>query len=266
MVYTAAGSGDVKMKCGICGRTNHPTKKCRFKGQSKCDICDWFGHKEADCYSNPANHGKGRENRRDMGKRNPVLNRDKGKGRANVALDSDSDNDAEKLGERFEANVTIVDTSDSEMSTAVKASLSAYSWIADSGATIHVCAQRDAFATYEPLTGRTVKGLGNKSVSAIGQGIVILRSKNNGEVTEITCHKTLHVPEAHENLFSLARFRSGGGHLTLVDGPMILSDPIGNQLMTASKKNGLFYLNASTVIHDTANVTVKVKWRSGTAA
>ena len=97
-------------------------------------------------------------------------------------------------------------------------------------------------------------------MSAIGQGIVILRSKNNGEVTEVTCHKTLHVPKAHENLFSLTCFHSGGGHLTLVDGPMILSDLIWNQLMTVSKKNGLFYLNASTVTHDTANVTIKVKW------
>ena len=70
-----------------------------------------------------------------------MLNRDKGKGCTNVVLDSDSDDDAKKLGEHFEANVTIVDTSDSEMSMAIKASLSAYSWIADSGATVHVCAQ-----------------------------------------------------------------------------------------------------------------------------
>ena len=40
--------------CGHCGMRSHETKECRFLGQSRCSICNRFGHKTDDCYSRKA--------------------------------------------------------------------------------------------------------------------------------------------------------------------------------------------------------------------
>ena len=62
------------------------------------------------------------------------------------------------------------------MREAEEAEFSAYSWIADSGATTHICAQRDAFTEYTALPECIVKGLGDKPVSALGQGTVTIHT------------------------------------------------------------------------------------------
>ena len=38
------GSTTPKIMCKICGRTNHTTNKCHFKGKPKCGKCGQFGH------------------------------------------------------------------------------------------------------------------------------------------------------------------------------------------------------------------------------
>lgn len=37
--------------CGICKRTNHAEKYCRWRGKPQCGYCKKFGHVEKDCYS-----------------------------------------------------------------------------------------------------------------------------------------------------------------------------------------------------------------------
>jgi hypothetical protein len=41
-----------KQKCSICGRDNHPTFKCCFKGKPKCSKCGKFGHQTDRCWGN----------------------------------------------------------------------------------------------------------------------------------------------------------------------------------------------------------------------
>jgi hypothetical protein len=44
--YASAGGTSQKQKphkCATCGRTNHVTANCRFKGKPKCGICDHLG-------------------------------------------------------------------------------------------------------------------------------------------------------------------------------------------------------------------------------
>ena len=60
------------------------------------------------------------------------------------------------------------------MSKASKADFTAYLWIIDSGVTTHICANLEAFVTYQSAPCKIVKGLGNKPVVAHGQGTVLL--------------------------------------------------------------------------------------------
>jgi len=96
----------------------------------------------------------------------------KGQPHANV-IKEDSDSDAE-LQTAFITNVTI--ENDSEMKEAEEAQFPAYSWIADSGASTHICAQREAFLEYIALPNKVIKGLRDKPVTACGKGTVIIRT------------------------------------------------------------------------------------------
>ena len=51
-----------------------------------------------------------------------------------------------------------------------------YDWLADSATTSHICNQKEVFVTYEPLTGKTMAGVGNKHANVEGHGTIELES------------------------------------------------------------------------------------------
>ena len=164
-----------KRPCSICERTNHKTADCRYKGKPRCEVCTKLGHKADECWRNPANKGKGRTTKH---KENRASS-SKGKERAQVAKEEDdTDSDTEKLPKAFATCVTITENKEAE-----EAEFSVYSWIADSGATTHICAHQSAFSDYTPIPKREVQGLGNKPVSAYGKGTVTLLSRIDNRVT-----------------------------------------------------------------------------------
>ena len=65
--------------CGQCGLQSHTTNKCRFLGQTKCGICERFGHKTEDCYSRKAKElkHKGKILRRGEGRKRLLAIRSK---------------------------------------------------------------------------------------------------------------------------------------------------------------------------------------------
>ena len=157
-----------KHPCSICKCTNHKTTDCHYKGKPRCEVCTKLGHKADECWRNPANKGKGRTTKH---KENRTSS-SKGKERAQVAKEEDdTDSDTEKLPKAFATCVTITENKEAE-----EAEFSVYSWIADSGATTHICAHQSAFSDYTPIPKRGVQGLGNKPVSAYGKGTVTLSS------------------------------------------------------------------------------------------
>jgi hypothetical protein len=218
--YASAGGTSQKQKprkCATCGRTNHVMANCRFKGKPKCGICDRFGHNDKDCWKNPLNKGKGkatfgRDNRKPDFKDKP---------RANVNKD-DSDSDTEQLQKSFIANVSI--DNESELKGKEEAQFSAYSWIADSGATTHICVQRDCFSEYRALPNKVVTGLGDQPVIAYGQGTVTIRTRADNRDNQIRLTDTLHVPEASENLISLGRIDAAGGRATCAQSQIKIYD------------------------------------------
>ena len=83
----------------------------------------------------------------------------------------DIDSDIEKLSKAFATCVIITENKE-----AGEAEFSIYSWIADSGATTHICVHQSTFSDYTPIPKKEVQGLGNKPVSAYGKGTVMLSS------------------------------------------------------------------------------------------
>jgi hypothetical protein len=70
-----------KKKCEICGRDNHPTYKCHFKGKPKCGKCGKFGHTTEKCWENNPPEKK------------PEKEKEKEKERTNMAQGNENDSD-----------------------------------------------------------------------------------------------------------------------------------------------------------------------------
>ena len=260
--YTASSSLSYpkKKKCTICKRTNHITDRCRWKGKNapKCDICDMIGHNANKCYKNPQNKGKGctKGGKDDKRKSSSYKGKGKGKAHANIA-EQDSSSDGE-LKKSFTTYVNISD--EGEISKADAANFSAYSWILDSGAMTHICAQLEVFATYQTIPQKLVKGLSDKPVAACGQGTVLLQTHTNSKKYMLCLHKVLYIPGVRQNLVSIGQIISAGGDVFFDRHKRsILCNTEGTEIAVTTLQNGLYHLDAHVIPPSIANVAIKVK-------
>jgi hypothetical protein len=170
--------------CAVCGKDNHPTDKCRFKGKTPCDICHKFGHKTDDCWnkeSGPSKRkgGKGKE-----------------KERAKVAKEEE---DAE-MSYVAEAHVSPMNED----------TVSFYLWYADSATTSHLTNTWSAFIDYKSIELIPIHGVGTSSIWAYGHGTVEAISLVKGKPKVFHLKKTLFAPDAADNLLSIGRIDEAG--------------------------------------------------------
>ena len=217
-----------------------------------------IGHDADKCYKNLQNKGKGRTKggKDDKGKSSSYKGKGKGKAHANVA-EQDLSSDG-KLEKSFTAYVNISD--EGEMSKADVADFSAYSWILNSGTTTHICAQLEAFATYQMIPWKLVKGLSDKPIAACRQGPVLLQTHTNGKKYMLCLHKVLYVPGVQQNLVSIGQIISAGGDVFFdCHKRSILRNTEGTEIAVMTLQNRLYYLDARIISLSIANVVIKVK-------
>ena len=235
-------------RCGHCGYRNHETKDCKFLGQSKCGICNRFGHETEDCYSRKAKNLKQKREKGD------------GKGKDKKKKKKETTNQGEEVEEvdeeehiAFSLNESLeilLDESEEGQafnfdepvynSNEYNPRLIYYDWLGDSATTSHVCNQRNAFKTFQPLIDTTVSGVGNVKAEAKGQGTVELKSTINGQKYVLELKNVLYIPTNRNNLISLGKwdkaggqYSGGGGILTLITKygtPVARGTQIGNNL------------------------------------
>jgi hypothetical protein len=160
------------------------------------------------------------------------------------------------LPKAFASSVTIDENKDGE-----EAEFSVYSWIADSGATTHICSHQSAFIKFAPIPEKEIQGLGNKPVSAYGKGTVILSSRIDNHIIEIWLNNTLYVPEAQANLISLGRIDSVGGKSVCANGKIHIYESDRHTIATGTRKNNLYYIDVITDNNqEQANRALKIKY------
>ncbi|XP_060182875.1 uncharacterized protein LOC132612805 [Lycium barbarum] len=116
--------------------------------------------------------------------------KDKGKGQANVVEKNDDMNDLCAM--LSECNLVG----------------NPKEWWLDSGATRHVCAVKEAFATYAPARPEEELFMGNTAIAKIeGYGKILLKM-TSGKV--LTLNNVLHVPTIRNNLVSARLFVKNG--------------------------------------------------------
>ncbi|KAL0368431.1 UNVERIFIED_CONTAM: Retrovirus-related Pol polyprotein from transposon TNT 1-94 [Sesamum calycinum] len=119
-------------------------------------------------------------------------------------------------------------------------------WWIDTGATRHICSDKEMFSTYTPINGRKLF-MGNSATSNIvGIGNVVLKMTSGKELTVID---VLHVPDIRKNLVSGSLLVKSGFRLVFESNKFVLTKNnhfIGKEYI----EKGLFKMNAMTVMRN----------------
>ncbi|CAG9137695.1 unnamed protein product [Plutella xylostella] len=90
------------------------------------------------------------------------------------------------------------------------------SWLVDSGASEHMCCDRELFSSYSTLSQKSVIVGNGTAISAMGRGQVAAQVFNGSEWIDTTIDNVLFVPELKTNLFSVNR-AADRGYVMLTD-------------------------------------------------
>ena len=120
-------------------------------------------------------------------------------------------------------------------------------WIIDSGASYHMCCERDVFLTYKKLTNSTVKLGDGRTVSAAGEGIVKLKvHRADGNEVTLKLHRMLHVPEMSVNLLSVKNVTDRGFRLMFTENSCQIQTECGKIVAEGVKRGNLYLLDGKS--------------------
>lgn len=186
------------------------------KGKPICFICKRDNHLTKDCRYLQRSHELGSNKKQ----------------QSNIAQQSDT----KTYAKLYIAASTIVTENDQ-------------SWYIDTGATQHMCFDRDAFGNLIEWEQGHVVYLGdNTTHDIIGQGDVTIQL-NNGTVKEIS--QVLYIPGLKKNLFSVQQLDKAGGEVKLKSGQCILRDRESQIIAECSLEGDLY--NLGTTFKRTSN-------------
>ncbi|XXG85845.1 hypothetical protein AAC387_Pa11g0861 [Persea americana] len=119
-------------------------------------------------------------------------------------------------------------------------------WWVETGATRHVCCNKEMFSTYQASNGEQLF-MGNFATSKVeSQGQVVLKMTSG---KELTLNNVLHVPDIRKNLLSGSLLSKKGSKLVFESDKFVLTKSemyVGKGYMS----DGLFKMNVMTIVHN----------------
>ncbi|GAQ83662.1 putative retrotransposon protein [Klebsormidium nitens] len=200
------------------------------KGSFKCWTCGEEGHRQSECSKNPD------------APRNPHANKDchrcgeKGHIERNcpkVDKGKSSDRGSSKGGKRgMKKSMAFASPPDRDLSEM---------WILDSGASAHLCCQKEFFSDLRPVKegeASEIQGVGDTvKVEGIGT-VALICETSEGEKTEVYLEEVRYTPEAQVNLASLSRFLAKGAKLSS-EGSVVSLSMEGEEFLEAENERGV---------------------------
>lgn len=221
------------------GEQNRALAASRRNRNLTCHFCKKVGHIKRECYGYK-NELKRKEKEAKHNKSRPKANKAVVKQRH-----SSSSSEDECVG-------LVVRHALSSTETSVKTS----QWIIDSGATSHMCNDRELFVDYQSLEQPVDVALGDEhKIQATARGTVILSvNVQNGETKLCKLHDVLYVPELCYNLLSVARVTSYKKTVKFSGSKCFILDVNGQVVAMANKTGSLYYLD-----YNIGNLEAKAK-------
>ena len=139
---------------------------------------------------------------------------------------------------------------------AVKALSHSYgNWIVDSGATSHICNNKDLFVELFPLKHPMIIKLGDgHTLTANARGVVKLRAwYSQQRYRKCSVTDVLYVPELSYNLLSVPKVVEKGNKVNFVNSKCIIRDERQRVVDVAMKHGCLYYLCTETEHVNVAN-------------
>lgn len=187
-------------------RQRHKSDNNKKKFTGKCSTCKKKGHKEADCWETYP----------------------------------------EKMPERFRKKAAAAAANAAEGEDAMAAftgDKGQDGWIADSGATEHMCAVRSWFKDFTPIPEGVypVRAASKcqKPMFCLGRGTVVVRSQVGSKWINLALTDVLYIPDLGRNLFSLRVVTTKGYSVAMKDNWVEVRK--GNDLKARAVSNGKLY-------------------------
>ena len=194
---------------GKLGKKKSGNKKQFSKGPKPDDVCNYCkekGHWKSDC---------------------PKKKKQQEKQHASASV-------AEKEAKNSEEDLALIANEPTHHSDV---------WVLDSGASYHICPNREWFTTYEEIDGGNVVKANSAVCKAVGIGSIKIRT-HTGKIA--TLNEVRHVPKMTKNLISLStldskgfRFSGGSGELCISKGSLVV--------LKGVKHGTLYILQGSTL-------------------
>ena len=124
-------------------------------------------------------------------------------------------------------------------------------WVVDSGATRHICANKESFSTYTPVEdGKEVVYLGDsRTANVLGKGKVLLKL-TSGKTLALS--EVLHVSNIRANLISVALLGKFGIKVSFESDKIVMTK---NNIFVGKRycNQGLYVLNIYEIMNENAS-------------
>jgi hypothetical protein len=166
------------------------------KKQNQCSFCKRNGHIEDNCF-----------------KKNPRLRESYYKKQLESINNTTTTNSSSDISNNIQESALNTITTHSINYTEAKnisitTSSNSIKWVLDSGASTHICADKELFHTIRPTDSIIKWGSNNAEIKASGIGEIKIKFKNTNRLASL--NQVLYVPELGVNLISLGIIRDKG--------------------------------------------------------
>ena len=212
-----------------CGQFGHNTKYRFTPGSPKFD---------------PAKRGKGKRPWK------PKTKKDDG---AKVA----------QLAQDIDLEMAFVATNDDvHMSDLNDIEVPLYSWIIDTGTTMHITHTQDALTNYVSAK-KEILGIGTMPILAEGHSNLKIRTRVQNKLFVVTLKNVLYVPNMRFNILSIGHLDESSSRAITRKGKIQLLDWSNKLFANGYQLKAMYYLHAETIVPEAPHmIQPKESWQS----
>lgn len=127
-------------------------------------------------------------------------------------------------------------------------------WCLDSGATSHMCCDKNSFVSLNPVQKQVVKLANNESADIKGKGTVIINTLINDKINKIRLEDTLYVPDLKTNLISVSKCTAREKKIIFNHKSATILGKNDKPIIRAKREGNLYFVDIKT---DIANIVTQ---------